>query len=74
MRCINMDMGSVDLYFADIAENLVDNQAEADFLEELASQFAASLKTSTDDDEKKFAIEGAAALRAAAAWFRENSP
>lgn len=73
-NCITLDLGSHDIYFDDIAEQVVSDCEEDAFLCELARQNEKIAQQSSDDAEKSFAIEAGKRLRELAKWFAENQP
>jgi hypothetical protein len=74
VNCVCIDIGSHDIYFDVIAEQVVNDCEEEAFLCELAEQSLAIAKQSDDPAEKAFATEAARRLRELAEWFKENQP
>ncbi len=72
MSCVTIDIGDHDIHFDDIAEQVVSDCQEEEFLCELARQNDAIAAQCIDGSEKTFATEAAKRLRDLAQWFREN--
>ncbi len=74
MSSVSIDFGSHDIYFDDIAEQVVADCEEEGLLLALARENANSPGTSSDPTERKFALEAVTRLRDLAQWFKENQP
>ena len=74
MSCVHLDIGSIVIYFNDIAEQVVSDCEEEAFLRELARQSESIATQSNSEVEKTFAAEAATRLRDLAEWFRVNQP
>jgi hypothetical protein len=74
MNCICIDVGSVDLYFDDIAGTVVDNQSESDLLCAMAAKCEHAAAGCKDAQERDFVSGAAARYRELAKWLEENSP
>lgn len=72
---ISVDMGRVDIYFSDIAEEVHDHASEHELLEELAERHAASSRSLKSAAEvAEFHRVATGKLHELAKWFEENSP
>lgn len=74
MNCINIDVGSFDLYFKDLAQEVVDSSAEDDLLDALADELRRTAAASGSEVEKAFCLEASARCAALAQWCKENAP
>ena len=74
MNCISLDMGSHDIHFRDIAEQVCADCAECDLLEDLARASMTVHRESENEVEKAFALEAAKRLTELSKWFAENAP
>ena len=74
MNCVNIDVGSVDLYFRDIAGLVASDSAEEDLLEALSKELNSVAQSSGDAAEKAFCCEAAGRCAALAQWFKDNQP
>jgi hypothetical protein len=74
MNCISVDIGQFDFYLRDLADEVIEQEAEQDFFEELHAQFGRSAKSSNDEAEKKFFSDAADKCGQLAKWFGENQP
>jgi hypothetical protein len=76
MNCISVEIGTFDLYFSDLADNVVEQQAEQDLLEALAAELVRSAKASggADTTDGKFLTDAADRCAQLAKWFKENQP
>lgn len=72
MTCVNIDIGSIDIYFDSICEQVVSDCEEEALLCELARQSEAIAKQSEDATEKAFAADAGRRLRDLAKWFKDN--
>ncbi len=73
MSSVCIDIGSVDIPFRAIAEQVVSDCEEETFLCDLA-RASEGIGQSDDPTEKRFALEAARRLRDLAQWFKENQP
>lgn len=71
---ISVDVGSFDLYLRDLAETVVEDSVEPEFLAELSDRLLRMSTQSGDDPEKRFCLEAAKKCSELAAWFTETAP
>jgi hypothetical protein len=74
MTSINIDIGSVEVFFDDLAGDVVDNQAETDLLFAMAAHCEHAAAGCEDAQERDFFSGAAARYRELAKWLEENSP
>lgn len=72
MSSVRVTVEDQDVDFDDIAEQVVADCQEEEFLRELARQNEALAAQCVDGAEKTFAVEAAKRLRDLAQWFKEN--
>lgn len=69
---LSIDIGTVDFYLDDLAEELIDQQDEGELLVEMANRFSRFAAESVDEKESAFFREAAAKCSELAKWFQEN--
>jgi hypothetical protein len=74
MSCVSVDIGSVDIYFESITEDIVRDCTEHDLLNSLASAENSFAMATHLGHEKEFCLEAARRLRELADWFENNQP
>lgn len=71
---ITVDIGHVDVYYEQVAEQLVSDCDEDEFLRELACHVRKVGSQSKDEVEKQFCAEATTRLFELADWFKKNTP
>lgn len=70
-RYLAVDVGQVDLYFSDLAQQMIEEHSDAAFISALADAAATLAKFSKSADERVKAARAAEALRAAVVAVEE---